>query len=187
MHRARSFAALGVSVVVAVVEILTGFRAESVGLVADAVHAATDALAIGVMLLAAHRRLDVIGAVVNSVLLLAVTGFIAYGAVQRLSHPAHPQGGVMAAVAAFALVGNIVAGVLLLPKATHSINLRGAFLNVAGDAAGSFAVLVAGLLIARTHRAWIDPAFSLFVCAAVLGAVAHLLRAAFRSSEKAPA
>lgn len=179
MREGRLVAALCVSVAVAAVEVIGGVRAQSIGLVADAVHAATDALAIAVTLVASHlshRRVEIFGAAFNAVLLLGITAFVAYGAVQRLLHPLHPHGGAMAAIAAVALCGNLLAGVLLLHGARKNIHTRSAFFNVGGDALGSFAVLVAGGLIVLTHRAWLDPAFSLVVCAIVLGGVVHMVR-----------
>jgi cobalt-zinc-cadmium efflux system protein len=92
----------------------------------------------------------------------------------------------MAAISALALAGNLFAGYLLLQGAQRSINARAAFLHVAGDAMGSFAVLVAGLLLLWTHRAWLDPAFSLVVCAIVAAGVALLVREARSMLEKKP-
>jgi cobalt-zinc-cadmium efflux system protein len=192
MRRGSLYGALGVSLVVAAIEIVGGIRAQSLGLVADAVHAGTDAIAIGIMLFAhfvsarpanmrktfGYGRLEVLGAVFNGALLLGVTGLIAYGAVQRLQHPLHPQGTAMAAISAVALCGNLTAGVLLLKGARANLNLRGAFLHVTGDAMGSFAVLIAGVLIVFTHRAWLDPVFTLVVCAIVVAGVMHMLREA---------
>lgn len=192
MRHDRLYGALGVSLVVAAIEIAGGIRAQSLGLVADAVHAGTDALAIAIMLFAlyvsrrpanasktfGYGRLEVLGAVFNGALLLGVTALIAYGAVQRLQHPLHPQGPAMAAISAFAFCGNLLAGVLLLQGAHANLNLRGAFLHVTGDALGSLAVLLAGVLIAFTHRAWLDPLFTLIVCAIVIAGVMHMLREA---------
>lgn len=192
MRRSRLGAALAISLAVAAMEIAGGVRAQSIGLIADAMHAATDAVAIGITLLAAYvamrpanrrktfgyGRVEVLGAVFNGALLLFITALVAYGAVERLMHPLHPKGETMAAVAAIALVGNLAAGFLLLYGARLSLNTRGAFLHVAGDAMGSFAILVAGLLVALTHRVWFDPLFSLVVCAIVVAGVAHMLREA---------
>ena len=160
-------------------------RAQSISLIADAVHACADCIAIVVMLLAMKPRLEHVGAYANSVLLLAVTGVVAYGAVQRFYHPAHPEGGTMVLVAGIALLGNTLAGILLLRKVDESVNRRGAFLNVAGDAAGSFAALVAGALVLWTHKAWFDPAFSLVVCVAIIFVVVHLVGEANRTRAEA--
>lgn len=185
-------AALAVSLVVAAAEIVGGIRAQSLGLVADAVHAGTDALAISVMLLAAYLalrpanrrktfgygRIEVLGAVFNGALLLGITALIAYGAVQRFIHPLHPQGPLMTIVSSFAFCGNLAAGYLLVRSMHTSLGVRGALLHVGGDAMGSFAVMIGGLLIAWTHRAWIDPVLSLVVCAIVVAGVLQMLREA---------
>lgn len=186
MRSSRYVAALCVSGIVAAVEIYSGVRAQSIGLVADALHAGTDALAIGIALVAHHTSREVRGAAINGGLLLAITAAIAYGAVQRLLHPLHPHGVTMAGVSAIALVGNIVAGYLLLHGAKRSINARSVLLHVVGDALGSAAVLVAGLLVLWTHRAWLDPAFSLVVCGIVVTGVVSLLREARSSLDQKP-
>jgi cobalt-zinc-cadmium efflux system protein len=185
-------AALAVSLVVAVAEIAGGIRAQSLGLVADAVHAGTDALAISVMLTASflalrpanrrktfgYGRIEVLGAVFNGALLLGITALIAYGAVQRFAHPLHPQGLLMAIVSVFALCGNLIAGYLLAQSARANLGVRGALLHVGSDAMGSFAVMIGGLFIAWTHHAWIDPMLSLIVCAIVVAGVLQMLREA---------
>lgn len=176
-HR-RYGVALAVSITVAVIEVVGGVREQSIGLIADALHAGTDSLAIGVMLVAFHRRAEMLGAVINGALLCCITLVIAVLAVHRLTHPLHPQGFAIAEISALALAGNLLAGYLLLHGAQESINTRGALLHVAGDAMGSFAVLIAGLLIAWTHRAWLDPAFSLVVCGIVAAGVVLLLQEA---------
>ncbi len=177
------------SLVVAAVELAGGFRAQSLGLLADAVHAATDALAICVMLLAiyAGRKVEMLAAVFNGVLLVAITIAVAYGAVQRLSHPLHPLGALMAAISAVALCGNLAAAYLLFHGVRASIGVRSAFLHVAADALGSSAVLVGGVLIAWTHRAWLDPCFSLIVCAIVIIGVVDMLREARSLALEKPA
>ena len=190
MRNGRLFVALAVSLVVAAIEIVGGIRAQSLGLIADAVHAGTDAAAVALALGASfvalrpanrrktfgYGRIEVLGAVLNGGLLLAVTGLIAFNAVLRIAHPLHPQGVTIAIVSAVALAGNLIAGFLLVRAAGASLNMRAAFLHVCGDVLGSAAVLGGGVLIAFLHRAWIDPLLTLFVCAIVVAGVAHMLR-----------
>ncbi len=192
MRYGRFFAALAVCLAVAAFEVIGGLRAQSIGLIADAVHAATDGIAVLVMLAAmiisarpanrrktfGYGRIEVLGAVFNGALLLFVTAVVAAASVHRLIFPLHPEGGVMAVVSAIALGGNLAGALLLLQGVRRSINARSAFLNVAGDALGSIAVLVAGLLVIATHHAWLDPAFSLLVCVLVVVAVWHMIREA---------
>jgi cobalt-zinc-cadmium efflux system protein len=192
MRNAGLFGALGISLVVSGVEIAGGIRAQSLAVMADAVHAATDFVAIIIVVLATlgatrpanrrktygYGRLEVLASVFNGALLLGITGLIAYGAVQRFTHPAHPQGGLMAAVSAFALCGNVTAGWFLSRSAAANLSARSALLHVVGDAMGSSAALVAGLLIAVTHNPTFDPIFTLVVCIIVVGGVAVMLREA---------
>jgi cobalt-zinc-cadmium efflux system protein len=189
---ARLFGALALSLLVAAVEVVGSISGQSLGLLADAVHAGTDSVAIVIMLLASYGasrpanrrktygygRVEVLASVFNGALLLGITGVIAYGAVQRFAHPVHPRGDVMAYVSAFALCGNITAGWLLSRSAAVNLNVRSAFLHVAGDAMGSFSVMVAGILIALTHDRIFDPLFTLVVAAIVVVGVAFMLREA---------
>ena len=163
-HSRRLVAVFVITLVVFGVELIGGALANSLALLADAGHMLTDVAGIGLALLAiwfARRpatsgrtfgflRLEILAAVVNAVLLFGVAGFVLFEAWRRLSEPPAIDTGLMLAIAVIGLVANAIS--LLAPRDPQrtSLNMRGAYLEVLGDLAGSVAVIVAALVIAAT-------------------------------------
>ncbi|MFG2312674.1 cation diffusion facilitator family transporter [Streptomyces sp. NPDC048566] len=176
-YRGRLRVALGITLTVMVVEILGGLLADSLALVADAAHMATDALGLGMALLAIHfagrpasrnrtfglARAEILAALANCLLLLVVGGYVLVEAIQRFVTPADTQGGLAIVFGAIGLVANSVSLVLLMRGQKESLNVRGAFLEVAADALGSVAVIVAAVVIMTTGWQAADPIASLAI------------------------
>jgi cobalt-zinc-cadmium efflux system protein len=172
-----------------VAEVIGGFVSGSLALVSDAGHMLTDAAALGLALVAAwlctrpandkrtfgYRRAEVLAAQVNVGALLVLCAWIAWEAVDRLRNPGPPIAlGVMAAVAAMGLLGNLA--ILNWLRHEHSLNARSAFLHVLSDAVASIAVLTgAGVLAVRPDLRWIDPALSLAIAALILWGALRLI------------
>jgi cobalt-zinc-cadmium efflux system protein len=187
---ARLRIALVCTALVALVELAGGFRSGSLALISDAAHVTMDVVALVVALAASvnalraanvrqtfgFARLEVLGALANGGLLLGVTVAIIIEAIKRFAHPVAPQGGLMAGVATFGLVVNIGVGITLARDARSNLNVRAAFLHVAGDALGAVAVIVGAGFIVVTHQAWIDPALSLLVSVAIIAGVVTVFR-----------
>ena len=186
----RAFAVgIALNVTFVVVEVVAGLSAHSVALLADAGHNSSDVLSLLVAWGAAYlgtiepgerrtyglRRTSILAALVNGVLLLAATGAIAWEAVQRLARPTEVHGEVVIAVAALGAVVN-AATALLFHRGRHAdVNVRGAYLHMAADAAVSVAVAVSGLLLKWRGWSWVDPAASLLVVAVILYSTGELL------------
>lgn len=159
------------------VEIVVGWLSNSLALLSDAAHMATDTLALGIALVAvrlsrrppdAHRsygygRLEALGALFNGVLLLVVAAWILVEAVERFRDPPAVATRMMMLVAALGLAVNLLSMRLLKAASGESLNLRGAYLEVWADMLGSVAVLAGGLLIGWTGRTWIDPAIAVAI------------------------
>lgn len=189
-YRGRLRIALSITLAVMVVEIVGGVLADSLALIADAAHMATDALGLGMALLAihfagrpasAHRtfgyaRAEILAALANCLLLLGVGGYVLYEAVQRFFAPAETEGGLMIVFGAVGLVANMISLTLLLRGRQESLNVRGAFLEVAADALGSFAVLVSAGLILVTGWQPADPIASLVIGLMIVPRTVKLLR-----------
>ncbi|MEU5251305.1 cation diffusion facilitator family transporter [Streptomyces longwoodensis] len=189
-HRGRLRAALGITLTVMVVEIVGGVLADSLALIADAAHMATDALGLGMALLAihfaglpatAHRtfgyaRAEILAALANCLLLLGVGGYVLYEAVQRFFTPAGTEGGLMIVFGAIGLVANSVSLTLLMRGQAESLNVRGAFLEVAADALGSVAVILSAVVILTTGWAAADPIASLVIGLMIVPRTVKLLR-----------
>ena len=171
-------------------EIAGGFLFQSLALLSDAVHLLTDVSGLGIALLAIHlqarptterhtfglQRAEVLAAQANAFVLVAVTIWVAIEAARRLVSPADVSGAGVAAVAALGLVVNLSCARLLHRVAGKSLNMRGAFLHVALDAAGSVAALLAGIAIVVWDVPRADPIASLVIGCLVLWAAWALLR-----------
>jgi len=121
-------------------------------------------------------RLEILSALVNGVLLLAITVFIVVEALERLKRPTPVILGPMALVAAIGLGANLLAMWFL--HSGHSLNTRSAFLHVLGDALSSIGVLVGAAVMAVTAWHWVDPLISIGISAVVVVGGWRLLREA---------
>ncbi len=153
------------------VEAVAGWMTGSLALMSDAAHMFTDSAALGVALAAArfgrmpadakrtfgYQRFEVLAAALNAALLFVVALYILYEAWQRLLAPAPIHATAMLVVAILGLMVNLVAMRLLHAGSKQNLNMRGAYLEVVADLAGSAGVIVAALLIEFTGRTWIDP------------------------------
>lgn len=181
--------ALLVTLAYAGVELVTGWLAGSLALASDGVHMMADAVALGIALLglaigargASERhtfglqRAEVIGALANAILMLAVVVVIVVEATGRLLMP-RPVATVP--VILVALAGLAVNGFVawLLSRGRSSLTQRAALLHVVGDLLGSLAALTAGAVIHFTGWVTIDPILSLFIVALILVSTLRLLR-----------
>jgi cobalt-zinc-cadmium efflux system protein len=182
------------------VELVYGFIANSIALIADAGHNLSDVLGLAATLVAAMlalrpasgrftygmRRASVLAALANAVLLLFTSGAIAWEAIQRLLEP-QPVGGLTVMIVA--ALGMIISGgsAWLLGGSGHShahddLNIRSAFVHMVGDAVVSAGVVLSGLIILRTGWAWVDPLVSLVVVIVILASTWGLLRDALHLS-----
>ena len=173
-----------------------GIAVNSVALLADAGHNLSDVLGLliawGATTLSkrkptAHfsyglRRTSILAALFNATFLLVAIGAIAFEAIRRLMHPAPVEGGVIMAVAAVGIVINGITAWLFASGRKGDINIRGAFLHMAADAAVSAGVVAAGFLVIRTGWLWLDPATSLVIVAVILFGTWGLLRSSVAMS-----
>lgn len=182
------FKALFFTLGFAVVEAVAGVLSGSLALFSDAGHMLTDSMALGLASLAAwlarkppsrrHTyglvRLEVLAALVNSLVMLGLIAYIVTEAIQRLQEPQPVMGGAVMAVAAIGLVVNIIVA-WMLHHGGHNLNTRAAFLHVLGDMLGSVAALVAGGVIWYTGYTPIDPILSMVVALLILVSAWRLL------------
>ena len=173
-----------------IIEAAAGWISGSIALIADAGHNLSDVLGL-VMAWAAFalskrpasarytyglRGSSILAALFNAIFLLIACGAITLGAIQRFARPAPIEPGMMMAVAAIGIVINLGTALLFLRGRHDDLNIRGAFLHMAADAAVSAGVVVAGLLVAWTGRLWIDPAVSLAIVAVIIAGTWGLFR-----------
>ncbi len=187
----RAFA-IGVTLNVAfvVVEAVFGVLSDSLALLTDAGHNLSDVLGLllawGAAVLAKRRpsarrtygfsRATIIASLFSGLLLMGAVGAIVWEAVQRLIDPAEPAGMTIMVVASIGVVINTVTALLFVSGKDHDLNIRGAFLHMAADAAVSLGVVIAGAVILAYGFAWIDPVISLVIAAVILLSTWGLLR-----------
>ena len=202
-NRNRLLIAIGIVAAVLVVQIIGAWLSGSLALLADAGHMLSDLTGLIVALMATivaarpptdrqtfgYRRAEVFGALINGLILVVVAVFVTIGAIGRLvSGETEVQSGPMLVVAVIGLVANLGALLLLRPAADHSINMRGAYLEVFGDLIGSLTVIVAAVVIMFTGFAPADAIASLLIAAFIVPRAVLLLRDVVRVlSEAAPA
>lgn len=172
---------VGLNLAFVVVELVAGFWAGSLALLADAGHNASDVLGLllawGADWLArlppsrkftwGFRRATIFAALGNAVLLLVACGGILWEAWHRLREPAPVAGLTVIGVAAVGVVINTFTALLFI-RGHGDANVRGAFLHMAADAAVSAGVVVAGLAIWLTGLSWIDPAVSIAIAVVII-------------------
>lgn len=185
--------AVSMTLTFAAVELLAGWWAGSLALMADAGHMLTDSAALGLAALAAwiasrpanrertwgHGRAEVLAALFNALVMMALVAVIAWRAGLRFQNPVEVKGLAVMGVALIGLGINI-AVFLTLRRGRRSINVRGAMLHVLGDLLGSLSALTAGIVIMVTGWTPVDPLLSLVICVLILFAAARLLREGVR-------
>ena len=183
---------LALSLVVLAVEAVAAWFTGSLALLADAGHVLGDSAGI-VLALAAisaaqrggrpgsrrtfgYHRTEVMAAGLNGLILLGLAGWIVVSAVRRLGDGPEIEGSLVLAAAGVGLVINIIGLLLLRAGAEESMNVRGAYLEVVGDALGSIAVLVSAVVILTTGWYAADAVASLVIAAMIVPRAISLLR-----------
>lgn len=182
--------AIALNSVFIAVELFYGFTANSLALLADAGHNASDVLGLflawGAMALSRKQPSDrftyglqsatIMAALANALLLLAAIGGILWEAAGRFSHPQGPQAMIMMAVALTGAVINALTAWFLHRGHMHDLNVRGAYLHMVADAGISLGVVLSGAIIMATGWLWVDPAVSIAIALMILVGTWRLLR-----------
>ncbi|TYL50468.1 cation diffusion facilitator family transporter [Agromyces mariniharenae] len=194
-NRTRIVVAMAIIGAFLVVQVVGGILSGSLALLADAGHMASDLIGLVVALVAAivaarpatdrqtygYRRAEVLGALVNGVILVVVAVTVAVSAIGRLMSGAEGeahevQGVPMLVIAVIGLLANVAAMLVLRGGAKESINMRGAYLEVLGDLIGSALVIIAALVIVTTGFDAADPIASLLIAVLIVPRALSLLR-----------
>jgi cobalt-zinc-cadmium efflux system protein len=186
--------ALSLALIVAfgVVEVVAGALADSLALLADAGHMASDAGGLALALLAAwaagrpatsqrsfgFHRAEILAALANGVLLVAIAVWIFVEAIDRFRDPGDPLGGWMLLVGVVGLGVNVLAAWLMIRSGGDSLNVRAATRHVLADLLGSAGVILAALIVLTTGWVQADPAVSVLIGILVLASSWGVLREA---------
>lgn len=181
-HRWRLAVSFGLIGAFFVVELVFALLSSSLSLLSDAGHMAADVVALGAALVATRvagrqdttgrrtygsYRAEVFASGLAVLLMLGVAAYVVIEAVRRIGTSVEVQTGAMLVVGGLGLLVNAIALLLLRGGADESLNVRGAYLEVLADTAGSVGVIVAGLLVRSTGQAWWDTAVAVAIGAFV--------------------
>jgi cobalt-zinc-cadmium efflux system protein len=177
------------------VQLVAALVTGSLALLSDAGHMATDALGLGMALAAIHAatrgstnpqrtfgwyRLEILAALANAALLVAVGVYVLVEAGLRLGDPPDINATVVLIVGVLGLVVNIMAFVLLREGAAESLNVQGAYLEVLSDTLGSVGVIVGAVVMGITGWGWVDPVIGAVIGVFILPRAVRLGRQALR-------
>ena len=173
-----------------VAEVIYGVLGNSLALLADAGHNLSDVLGLlmawGASILVKRaptkrytyglRSTSILSALINAILLLVVTGGIAWEAILRFRQPEAVAGNTVILVAAVGVVINLATALLFMSGRKGDLNVRAAFMHMAGDAAIALGVVICGFVIVATGWSWLDPAVSVAISALIIFGTWSLLR-----------
>ncbi|MBO9712190.1 cation diffusion facilitator family transporter [Sphingomonas sp.] len=182
--------ALALTATYLVAEVVGGFWFNSLALLSDAAHMLTDVAALVIALMAirlgrraaderrtfGYRRLEILAAAFNAVLLFAIAVYVLVEAIRRFADPEPVQSWGMLAVASIGLVVNLASMRLLTAGKDASFNVKGAYLEVWADMVGSVGVILGALAIRFTGWTWVDPVVAVGIGLWVLPRTWILLR-----------
>ncbi|HCC47132.1 MAG TPA: cation transporter [Elusimicrobia bacterium] len=175
------------------VEAAGGLLTGSMALLSDSLHMMTDAAALGMSFFASrlaslkpdssrtygYRRAEVVAALANAMLLWILSGYMLREVYERFQNPVPVLSGYMLAVAVLGLLANLASAWILHGHSEDNINIRGAFLHVVSDLAGSVAAIIAGVIIYFSGWYMADTIVSLLIIALILFSSTRLLLEAF--------
>ena len=191
-HRGRLLIVLATTASYMLVEAVVGFLTNSLVLIADAGHMLTDVGGLSLALAAiwfaqrkanerktyGYYRAEILGALLNSLLLFGISAYILNEAYGRFRDPPEVSSVPLLVVASIGLGVNIFGAYMLSRGASESLNVRGAFLEVAGDLLGSVGAIIAGIILLTTGWRYADPLFAAGVGLFILPRTWLLLRSA---------
>jgi cobalt-zinc-cadmium efflux system protein len=178
----RLIGAMGLNLLLTLIEVLAGVISGSLALVADGVHNFQDCASLAIALVArrvarrpsdhrrtfGYRRAEIIGALVNLIVLSVIGVFLVYEALHRFFEPRPINGWLVIGVAAAAVVINVATALLLFAVSHVNMNFRAAFLHNLGDALSSCGVILAGVALLMFGAIWVDAAVTIAIAAYIL-------------------
>ncbi|MCG6913688.1 cation diffusion facilitator family transporter [bacterium BMS3Abin03] len=165
------------NILITVAEIVGGIISGSLALISDALHNFSDAISVIISYIAiklklkdnsykhtfGFKRAEILAAVINSSVLVAISIYLFYEAILRFQNPEPIKGNLMIIVALMGLVANIVGTMLLKRDAATSINIKSSYLHLLTDAISSAAVILGGLAILFWNFHWVDPVLTILI------------------------
>lgn len=168
--------------IITIAEIIGGIISGSLSLISDALHNFSDGIAVIISYFAIQvkkkpntakhtfgfKRAEILAALINSAVLVAISFYLFYESVIRLSNPQEVEGGLMTLVASIGLIANVIGTLLLKRDSGSSLNIKSAYLHLLSDAVSSAAVIVGGIAIYFFKVYWLDPILTILISIYVL-------------------
>jgi cobalt-zinc-cadmium efflux system protein len=165
------------NILITVVQIAGGIISGSLALISDALHNLSDAVSIIISYIAIRlkkqnnserhtfglKRAEILAAVINSSVLIAIYIFLFYEAFLRFLNPDKIEAGIMTLIASIGFVANVIGTILLRRDSKNSINIRSSYIHHLSDSVSSVAVILAGIAISVWNILWIDPLLTIFI------------------------
>ncbi|MBS1496726.1 MAG: cation transporter [Bacteroidetes bacterium] len=179
-----------------IIQVVIGFRINSLALLSDAGHNFLDVGALALSLLAfrlnkakanekytyGFKKSSILISLFNAIVLLISIGAIGYEAILRFKHPEPLPGTTIALVSFIGIIINAVSAFMFFSNKDKDLNVKSAFLHLASDAVVSLGLVIGGVIIYFTHIYWIDPVLSLVVCAVIIVSTWNLMKDSLRLS-----
>lgn len=184
------------NIIYVIIQILVGFRINSLALLSDAGHNFLDVGALALSLLAfklnkskannkytyGFKKSSILISLFNAIVLLISIGAIGYEAILRFRHPEPLPGITIAIVSGFGIIINAVSAFMFFREKDKDLNVKSAFVHLASDAVVSLGLVIGGIVMYYTNIYWIDPILSLIVCGVIIVSTWNLLKDSLRLS-----
>ena len=181
---------IGLNVIFVLIEFVSAFAADSMGLLSDAGHNLSDVASLLLALLAfklnkvgksnkytyGYKKSTILVSLLNAIILLGAVAFIVLESIEKFQQPQPAQGGVIAIVAGIGVFINAFTAWLFIKDKDKDLNVKGAYLHMAMDALVSVGVVISGIAIKFTGLTIIDPIIGLVIAAVIVFSTWSLLR-----------
>lgn len=187
---------IGLNLAFVAIEFVFGILYDSLALIADAGHNLSDVIGLVIALGASYlvrrkptenftygyKKSSIIGAQINSLILLVAIGIIIWEAINRLTSPIEVEGTILIIVAGIGVIINGITTFLFIGGKDADLNIKGAYLHMLADTLISIGVVVSGILIIYTNANWIDPIISIVIAIVIFWSTWKLLQDATKLS-----
>lgn len=171
------FISIVMNFVITAAQVVGGILSNSLALLSDALHNFSDGLALVIAYIAhrigkkesnykntfGYKRIEILAAFINSIILIVISIYLFYEAVQRFLNPEPINGSLMFIIATIGLIANIIAVFLLQKDSKHSLNIKAAYLHLIGDTVSSVAVIAGSIMIYFWEMYWVDPVLTFII------------------------
>lgn len=175
---------------ITIAEIIGGILSNSLALISDAIHNLNDTLSIFFSYIAlkisqkpynkkwtfGYKRIEIITAFLNTIILIVIVFFISYSAIKRLFDKQEIHSGLMLSIAILGLLGNLFSVVLLHKDSKDNLNIRSAYLHLLGDTISSIAVVIGAIFITLFRITWVDVLITFFIGIIILKEAYKILK-----------